>query len=80
MEVTHIDAAVRTTGQGHRGEELALQGRAAAARTGNGSVVAISHHCADDWRLLGDEDVPSISFVQDTWLQRSVGDTEVFGM
>lgn len=37
-----------------------------AAMTGHGAMVAISHNRPDDWRLLRNENVLSISLVQDT--------------
>lgn len=74
VEVAHVEGAVGPTGQRHGSKQHHVPGGAAAARTaGDAPVKAVPHHGADDGRLLGEEDVLSVSLVKDSWGGREEG-------
>lgn len=67
VEISHIEAPVRATRQGHRGQELVAVSKAVAAGAGDASPAPIAHDTPDDRGLLRHELVLSIPFVQDAW-------------
>lgn len=68
VEVPHVEGAVGAGGQRHGSKQHHVPGGPAAARTaGDTPVETVPHHGADDGRLLGEEDVLSVSLVKDSW-------------
>lgn len=65
VEISHIEAPIRATCQGHRGQELVAVSKAIAAGTGNAPPASIAHDTPDDGGLLRHELVLPIPFVQD---------------
>lgn len=66
VEVTDEQAAIKSTGEGHWSQQFVAISLAITAGAGDTAPAPITHNCADHWRLLGDEDVLTIAFVQDT--------------
>lgn len=67
VEVPHVERAIRAAGQCHRGKQHHVpRSTAAGWTTGDAPVKTISHHSADNRRLLGEEDVLPVSFVKDS--------------
>lgn len=52
VEISHIEAPVRATGQGHRGQELVPVSKAVAAGAGDASPASVAHDAPDDRGLL----------------------------
>lgn len=67
VEISHIEAPVGATGEGHGGQELVAISKAIAAGAGDASAAPIAHDAPDDRWLLRHELVLSIPFVQDAW-------------
>lgn len=65
VEISHIEAPVGATRQGHGGQELVAVSKAVAAGAGDASPAPIAHDAPDDRGLLRHELVFSIPFVQD---------------
>jgi hypothetical protein len=67
VEVSHIQAPVRATGEGQGGQQLVPISEAVATGAGNTSSASIAHGAADDRRLLRHKLVLPVPFVQDAW-------------
>lgn len=73
VEVTDKQAAIRSTGQGHWSQQFVAISLAITAGAGDTASAPITHDGADHWRLLGDEDVLTVAFVQDACRTGRVG-------
>lgn len=67
IEVSHIEAPIGATGEGHGGQELVAISKTVAAGAGDAPPAPVAHDAADDRGLLGHELVLPIPFVQDAW-------------
>lgn len=65
VEISHVEAPIRATGQGHGGQELVAVSKAIAAGAGDASAAPIAHDAPDDRGLLRHKLVLTIPFVQD---------------
>lgn len=67
VEVSHIEAPVGATREGHGGQELVAVSKAVAAGAGDASPAPVAHDAPDDRGLLRHKLVLPIPFVQDAW-------------
>ena len=65
VEISHIEAPIRGTGQGHGGQELVAISKAIAAGAGDASTAPIAHDAPNYRGLLRHKLVLPIPFVQD---------------
>lgn len=72
VEVTDKQAAIRSTGEGHWSQQFVAISLAITAGAGDTAPAPITHYGADHWRLLGDEDVLTVAFVQDACRTRGL--------
>ena len=63
VEISHVEASVRATCEGHGGQEFIAIGKAIAAGAGDASPAPIAHDAPDDGWLLRHKLVLPISFV-----------------
>lgn len=67
VEVSNIEASVRSTGQGDRGQKFVPISEAIATWARNASPPPVPHYAPYDRGLLRDELVFPVAFVQNTW-------------
>lgn len=73
IEVTNKQAPINAPCESNRSQEFVSLRLPITARTGDASASAIPHYGADDGRKLGEEDVLTVSFIQDPWDTRESG-------
>lgn len=66
VEISHVEATVGATRQGHGGQELVAVSKAVTAGAGDASPASIAHDAPDDGGLLRHKLVLPVPFVQDS--------------
>ncbi len=73
IEVANKQAPIDAPCESNRSQQFVSLRLPITARTGDASASAVPHYGADDGRKLGEEDVLTISLIQDPWDTRECG-------
>lgn len=67
IEVANVQAAINAPCKSNRSQQFVSLRLPITARTGDASASAITHYGADNGRKLGEEDILTISLIQNPW-------------